>query len=304
MMPTSALLALITACALWGTTGVVASFMTDDVSPLAVGAFTMGVGGLLLLAVTWRAVRTVPSTAGSLRWVLLGGIGVFVYPLAFYSGMDLVGVAVGNSIALGSGPLFAGVVEGFLTRKRPSVVWFVALAVAIGGLVLVALDKHSGGSNALLGILLGLLAGLAYALYSVAAARLIAAGVEFRGAMGAVFGAGALPLLVVLVVTGAPLVSDSSNLARGLYLAVGPLVLAYLLFGYALTRVTAASATLVTLLEPAFSVILAVLILGETLSGGGWLGIVLLISAVALASLRFPTRKSPPNGAIASNLVT
>ena len=303
-MPTSAVLALVTACALWGTTGVVASFMTDDVSPLAVGAFTMGVGGLALLAVTWRAVRTVPSIAGSLRWVILGGLGVFIYPLAFYSGMDLVGVAVGNSIALGSGPLFAGVVEGFLTRKRPSVVWFIALVVAIGGLVLVALDRHAGGSGSLLGIMLGLVAGLAYALYSVAAARLIAAGVAFRGAMGAVFGAGAMPLLVVLFFTGAPLVTDSSNLARGVYLAIGPLVIAYVMFGYALTRVTAASATLVTLLEPVFSVMLAVLILRETLSSGGWLGIVLLIAAVALASLRFPTRKSPTLTAIASNLET
>ena len=301
-MPASALLALVTACALWGTTGVVATFMTDDVSPLAVGAFTMGVGGVVLLAITWRSVRMVFAVPGAIRWVALGGLGVLVYPLAFYSGMDLVGVAVGNSIALGSGPLFAGVIEGFATRKRPTLVWGVALGVAIIGLVLVALDRNSGGSNSVLGIALGLLAGAAYALYSVSGARLIAAGVTFRGSMGAVFGAGALPLLVVLAITGAPLVSDVGNVARGTYLAAGPLVLAYLLFGYALTRVTAASATLVTLLEPVFSVVLAVLILGEMLSQAGWLGIALLISAVALASVRRPARKSAVNAPMDSNL--
>jgi len=278
--------------------------MTDDVSPLAVGAFTMGVGGILLLVITWRSVRAAFAVAGALRWVVLGGIGVFVYPLAFYSGMDLVGVAVGNSIALGSGPLFAGAIEGLVTRKRPTALWGVGLGVAIVGLVLVALDRNTGGSNAVAGIALGLVAGLAYALYSVSGARLIVAGVTFRGSMGAVFGAGSVPLLVVLAVTGAPLVTDTSNLVRGTYLALGPLVIAYLLFGFALTRVTAASATLVTLLEPVFSVVLAVLILGEVLSSVGWLGIALLIAAVAIASLRRPARKSGENASFASNLET
>jgi len=303
-VPASALIALVTACALWGTTGVVASFMSDDVSPLAVGAFTMGVGGILLLVITGRSVRAAFAVAGALRWVVLGGIGVFVYPLAFYSGMDLVGVAVGNSIALGSGPLFAGAIEGLVTRKRPTVLWGVGLGVAIVGLVLVALDRNTGGSNSVAGITLGLIAGFAYALYSVSGARLIAAGVTFRGSMGAVFGAGSIPLLVVLAFTGAPLVTDTSNLVRGTYLALGPLVIAYLLFGFALTRVTAASATLVTLLEPVFSVVLAVLILGEVLSSAGWLGIALLIAAVAIASLRRPASKSGVNATFASNLET
>lgn len=303
-MPAPALIALVTACALWGTTGVVASFMSDDVSPLAVGAFTMGVGGILLLVITWRSVRAAFAVAGALRWMVLGGIGVFVYPLAFYSGMDLVGVAVGNSIALGSGPLFAGAIEGLVTRKRPTVLWGVGLGFAIVGLVLVALDRNTGGSNSVAGIALGLIAGLAYALYSVSGARLIAAGVTFRGSMGAVFGAGSVPLLGVLAVTGAPLVTDTSNLVRGTYLALGPLVIAYLLFGFALTRVTAASATLVTLLEPVFSVVLAVLILGEVLSSAGWLGIALLIAAVAIASLRRPASKSGVNATFASNLET
>jgi DME family drug/metabolite transporter len=108
--------------------------------------------------------------------------------------------------------------------------------------------------------------------------------------MGAVFGAGALPLLVVLAVTGSPLVSDSGNLTRGIYLALGPLVLAYLLFGYALTRASASLVTLVTLLEPVFATILAVLLLGEVLPVIGWVGIALLVSGVAVATV---PRRSP-----------
>ena len=292
-MSPSALLALLVACLMWGTTGVVASFMTDDVSTLAIGSFTMVVVGAILAAITWRDVRRAIRIPAARSWVLWGGLGVLVYPLAFYTGMDLIGVAVGNSIALGSGPLFAGLIEWIATKAVPSVRWFIALCVAGTGLVFVAIARGNDGSGALSGIVFGLLAGIAYALYSVSASRVIASGANFRGAMGAVFGAGAIPLLVVLTITGAPLVADASNVARGAYLALGPLVVAYLFFGYALTKVSAASATLVTLLEPAFSVILAVVILGETLPLIGWSGTALLIAGVGIAT----APRKPPKSA-------
>ena len=288
----SALLALLASCLMWGTTGVVASFMTPDVSTLAIGAFTMGVGGAILAVITWRDVRAAVNIQAARRWILLGGLGVLVYPLAFYTGMSMVGVAVGNSIALGSGPLFAGLIEWIATKSAPQARWFAALAVATVGLALVAIARGGDGTQSLAGIGYGVLAGIAYALYSVSGSRVIAAGANFRGAMGAVFGAGAIPLLVVLAFTGAPLFADLSNIGRGAYLALGPLVLAYLFFGFALTKVSAATATLVTLLEPAFSVIMAVIVLGETLPGEGWLGICLLIVGVVIATVRLAPRKS------------
>lgn len=298
-MVASALFALLASCLMWGTTGVVASFMTDDVSTLAIGSFTMGVGGAILAAITWRDVRAALRIPAARTWILWGGLGVLVYPLAFYTGMNLIGVAVGNSIALGSGPLFAGLIEWVATKAIPAIRWFIALAVASIGLVFVAIARGGDGGGSLAGIGFGLLAGIAYALYSVSGSRVIATGANFRGAMGAVFGAGAIPLLVVLAVTGAPLIGDGGNLLRGAYLALGPLVLAYLFFGFALTKVSAATATLITLLEPAFSVILAVIILGETLPAIGWWGTALLIVGVVIATM--PQKSSGKRGA-ATNL--
>jgi DME family drug/metabolite transporter len=270
---------------MWGTTGVVAAGMSTDVSTFAIGSFTMGVGGIILAVFTWPAVHRALSIPEARWWVLLGGIGVLVYPLAFYAGMRDAGVAVGNTVALGSGPLFAGVIEWLATRRRPTQRWFLALGIAGVGLVLVGIARGGTSEIGLNGVLLALIAGMAYALYSVAGSRVIAAGANFQGSMGAVFGAGALPLLVVLVLTGGPLVSDFDNLARGAYLALGPLVLAYLLFGYALTRASASLVTLVTLLEPVFATILAVIVLGEVLPPIGWVGIGLLVSGVAVATV-------------------
>lgn len=284
-MSSSALLALLVSCLMWGTTGVVAAGMTPDVSTFAIGAFTMGVGGVVLAALTWPAVRRALAIPEARWWVMLGGIGVLVYPLAFYAGMRDAGVAVGNTVALGSGPLFAGVIEWLATKRRPTRPWFLAVVIAGAGLVFVGVARGGTSEVGLNGVLLALIAGMAYALYSVAGSRVIAAGASFQGSMGAVFGSGALPLLVVLAVTGGPLVSDFDNLTRGVYLALGPLVLAYLLFGYALTRASASLVTLVTLLEPVFATILAVLLLGEVLPAIGWVGIALLVSGVAVATV-------------------
>ena len=259
--------------------------MSADVSTFAIGAFTMGVGGIILAALTWPAVRKAVAIPEARWWVILGGIGVVVYPLAFYAGMRDAGVAVGNTVALGSGPLFAGVIEWLATKRKPTQRWFLALGIAGLGLAFVGVARGGTSEVGLNGVLLALIAGMAYALYSVAGSRVIAAGASFRGSMGAVFGSGALPLLVVLVLTGGPLVSDFDTLVRGAYLALGPLVLAYLLFGYALTRASASLVTLVTLLEPVFATILAVLLLGEVLPPIGWVGIGLLVSGVAVATV-------------------
>jgi DME family drug/metabolite transporter len=275
---------------MWGTTGVVAAGMTPDVSTFAIGAFTMGVGGIVLAALTWPAVRRALSIPQARWWVLLGGIGVLVYPLSFYAGMRDAGVAVGNTVALGSGPLFAGVIEWLATKRRPTKNWFVAVIIAGAGLIFVGVARGASSDVGLTGVLLALIAGMAYALYSVAGSRVIAAGASFQGSMGAVFGAGALPLLFVLLFTGGPLVSNLDNLTRGAYLALGPLVLAYLLFGFALTRASASLVTLVTLLEPVFATVLAVVVLGEALPGIGWVGIALLVSGVAVATV---PRRSP-----------
>ena len=95
-------LALVIASLLWGTTGTTASFLPDDVNPLAVGASTMGAGGLLLFAAAARSATRVLRDPEPRRWVLIGALGVVVYPLAFYAGMDLAGVAVGNVVAAGA----------------------------------------------------------------------------------------------------------------------------------------------------------------------------------------------------------
>ncbi|MEQ1738019.1 MAG: DMT family transporter, partial [Rhodoglobus sp.] len=197
-MQWSGVVALVLASLLWGTTGTTASFLPDEVSPLAIGASTMGIGGALLFLITLRGAVAVLRDRVARRWVALGALGVLVYPLAFYAGMDLAGVAVGNVVALGSGPVFAALLEWLWERRPLSPRWAVSTGLAVLGIVFLAIgrqvDARAGPLDTVAGVGLGLLAGLAYALYTYASSRAIGGGQPSQGVMGAMFGLGAVLL--------------------------------------------------------------------------------------------------------------
>lgn len=277
--------ALVLSSVLWGTTGTAASFLPDEVSPLAIGASTMALGGILLFAVSARPAIAALRDPSARRWLLIGAVGVFVYPLAFYSAMDQAGVAIGNVVALGSGPVFAAVFEWLWERRGLSTRWLIATAIAVAGIALVSfgrVDDTDGGGDVVAGVLLGLLAGVAYALYTYASSRAIGVGHSGRSVMGGMFGVGAIALLPVLLLFGAPLLQSPQNIGIAAYLAVGPMFAAYLLFGFGLTHMRSSVATTITLVEPLVATLLAVVVVGERLEPVGWVGLVLILSGVTV----------------------
>jgi DME family drug/metabolite transporter len=284
-------LSVVAASILWGTTGTAATF-APNVSPLAIGAVAMGLGGLLQAL---YAARHIAVQSGNLleRWrlVSLGALAVVVYPLAFYSSMHLSGVAVGTVVSIGSAPVAAALVERFADRRPLSLQWVLGAVLGVGGAALLSFAGHApaasgragpepGAWTSTAGILLGLLAGTTYALYSWVAHRLTGQGVTSRAAMGAVFGLGGLLLMPVLAVTGAPLLESWRSIGVGAYMAAVPMFAGYLLFGWGLARVGASTATGISLLETVVAAVLAVLVVGERLPVLGWLG-----AAVVLGSL-------------------
>jgi len=296
---TAGMLALILSSVLWGTTGTAASFLPDDVSPLAIGASTMALGGILLFLVSAKTALVALRDPAARRWLLIGAVGVFVYPLAFYSAMDLAGVAIGNVVALGSGPVFAAIFEWLWERRGLSTRWLVATAVAIVGITLLAFSRHAddagGGDDVTLGVLLGLLAGVAYALYTYASSRAIAVGHTGRSVMGGMFGLGAVALLPVFLAMGAPLLQSPQSVGIAAYLAVGPMFVAYLLFGFGLTHMRSSVATTVTLIEPLVATVLAVIVVGERLEPGGWVGLALILAGITV----LVTARRPPKSRVA-----
>lgn len=221
-------------------------------------------------------------------WPLLvvGALGVAAYAGFYYWSMALVGVAIGNVLALGSGPVFAALLELLVERTRVSGAWLVSTVVSVLGIVLLGLAAHgTPGSSPVLGVLLALAAGLGYAVYSWAGVRLIGRGHPSRSVMASIFTVAACGLLPALVIAGAgPLASVRGMLVIG-YLALVPMALAYLLFGHGLRHLPASTATTLALAEPVVATILATTVLHEHLAVIGWVGLLLVGAGIVLLAV-------------------
>ena len=294
--PSLGVFLVLVASLLWGTTGTAATF-APEVGPLAIGAVALGVGGLLQAVVAWRGFGpALPELRR--RWALVacGGLGVFTYPLAFYSSMHAAGVTIGTVVSLGSAPVFSALLDWVIDRRRPTRNWVAAAALGLTGMVVLSAfggQAGAGGTGSIgLGVGLGLLAGASYAGYAWAAHRMIGPKVSSQVAMGAVFGVGGLLLMPVLLATGGALLSSWRTLGVGAYMALVPMFLGYVAFGLALRHIDATTATVLTLSEPVIAAGFAAVIIGERLAGGSIVGVILIGASLLLFALPARPRRS------------
>ncbi|ANG97722.1 hypothetical protein A8A54_15265 [Brucella pseudogrignonensis] len=275
----------------WGTTGTAATF-APEVSAVAIGAAAMGIGGLLQALLAGRGIVRSLSLLNK-QWALLvlGGLAVAIYPLAFYASMRMAGVTIGTVVTIGSAPLLSALIEYLFDGARLSRQWLLGALIGLAGIVLITVAEgadHAAietNGSVITGICLGLLGGLTYALYSWTARRMMLNGVRSSVAMGATFGLGGLLLMPVLIVAGGPFLASWNNAAVGIYMAIVPMFLGYVCFGIGLARIPASMATTITLIEPVVAAILAIIIVGERLPLMGWFGVVLVISCLVVITI-------------------
>ncbi|MEZ9393817.1 DMT family transporter [Vibrio splendidus] len=283
-------LAILFASILWGTTGTAASF-APDLSPLAIGAFSMGVGGLMQAGLAYRKILfAFDKLLQNKKLLAVSALALAVYPLAFYSSMKLSGVAIGTVVSIATAPFFSALLECLISKKNNiNKRWLTSFAIGVVGIGLLVFSEssstnESGDDLKLLGIALGLLAGLCYAIYSWATKALIDKGIKSQAAMGSIFGLGAMLLLPTLWFTGDNLFSSQINVFVISYLTLIPQCLGYIAFSFGLRHVTASSANLLTLFEPVVAAVLAVCVVGELIPFIGWLGMFLIVLCLLIQS--------------------
>ena len=223
------------------------------------------------------------------RFLIVGALAVAIYPLAFYSSMRLSGVTIGTVVSIGSAPILSAIIEYFSRDFQLNKQWAMGALLGIIGMVMLAFSDNASTTiqytHVNLGILLGLVAGLTYALYSWSARQLMLKGVNTKAAMGATFGCGGLLLIPVMLITGSAFVNSWNNMAVGFYMALIPMFLGYRCYGFGLSKISASMATTITLLEPVIAAILAMLIVGECLSLIGWIGMLLIFICLIMVTL-------------------
>lgn len=285
--PQAARLGLLAACGagfLWGTGALIVNVLMarHGFTPENISFWRFLVGAIVLLAVfarpaLWAKVRP------RLGMVLLAGTCMALYVLCWFLGIERIGAAIPTLIALCLPPVLVTVWALLKGRERLDVSLVLALMAALGGTVLLVL-RHGGGVSGGEG---ALVAGVAF---SVASAVLYAGFTLVSGRLSQDLGAGqsaACLTLVAAVVMGLsgffrPLAwpVDVPPQAWFLYLGVVTAALALLAFSWGAARLSPTALTVATLLEPLTAVVLAALLLGETLAPLQWLGGAMLIGSI------------------------
>ena len=265
----------------FGTTGTAQALGPDGSSPLVVGAARLLIGAAFL----WLIHKVLGANGARIGRadLLIGGLGVALYQISFFSAVRSTGVAVGTLTAIGSAPALTGIMGYLINREVPSLRWLKATIITTVGIVCLTGAKGFTHFN-LTGVLEALGAGASYSLFAVASKRAMNAGASFTEAMHKIFGLGALLLLPLFFIGKNHFLTSSSGLLMVLWLGLVPTAIAYTSYAFGLNRIKVATASTLILAEPATATLLAAVVLGESLNGYSWLGISVVVAGLLYLS--------------------
>ncbi|WP_062291571.1 DMT family transporter [Demequina phytophila] len=286
-------LSVVLAATLWGSGGLLGTLLAreSDVPPASVAMWRMLIAGVALTL--WLLVRRALAPGSldrpMLVRILATGSLTAVFEVLYFTGITLAGVGLATLVAIGSAPVWVALWDWARRGDRPEGRRVLALALAVAGLAALLGSSLTVGDRALLGVVVAVVTGAAFAGVTVVnrepvpglgAARLTALS----------FAAGGMLLIPVAMVLGWGAPTGGAAWGYALALGIVSTALAYVAYLGGLATVPPFVATIVSLLEPLVAAVLGAIVLHESLGWGGIAGGVLL--AVAVVLLR-PQRDEP-----------
>ena len=271
-----------------------------DVAPATAAMFrclyALPVLGLLML----REDRRFGPRPARARWVAAGAGVFFAVDLVLWH-HAIAAVGAGIATVLGNlQVVIVGFVAWWLLGERPSGRLVAAVPVVLVGVLLISgvVGADAYGENPALGVLFGVGTSIAYAGFLLVlrhGAR------DLRRLAGPLFDATAVSAVVCALLGP---VSGGIDLAPSwpahgwlVLLALSSQVLGWLLISVSLPRVPAALTSVILLLQPVASVLLAAAVLTERPSPAQLAGCVVVLAGVVVAtSGRRRSRASPERG--------
>ncbi len=273
----------------WGTTGATMKLVALDspMSPLLVGFFRVAIAAPCLLLGARAVGGRLRLPAAGDRWRLAaGGVAMGAYQVCYFWGVAKTSVAVGALIAICSAPLMMIVLAAVLLGERVTGPATAALVAGVTGAALLTLGPHGLGAlppGFLVGVLLALGAGLAYAVYAVVVKDVVE---RLPTLLIAALTFGVATLVLAPALTTEPVAGGPAAWALLAYLGIVPTALAYMLYVVGMRTTPVAVSGVLTLVEPLTATLIGVAFFGDRLGLPGTVGAVLLLGAVAVLTLR------------------
>jgi drug/metabolite transporter (DMT)-like permease len=277
---------------LWGFTAILGKLISLPALPLVWWRMLLVAGSLLLVPRVWRGLRAMPSR---LRWAYAGiGVLVSLHWLSFYAAIKLSNASVGATcIALG--PVFLAFIEPWIARRRFDPRELIIAAAVVPGVAMVVGGVPHGMR---MGILVGALSALFVALFSAFNKRLVDHGDPLTVTClelgtGTLFLTALAPLMPH---AGSAFVLPGAHDALLLVLlSFGCTLLPFALALVALRHLSAFGIQMVTNLEPVYSIVLAIVLLGEQRELHAWfyVGVAMILGAVFIHPLLHRNPREP-----------
>ncbi len=291
---TGGVAAVLGAATLWGTVGPAQVLASTDVDPVALGALRLIGGGIILFGLVaardratfsrWRSL----GRGGALGWLLLAAAATAAYQAAFLSSVERTGAALSTVVTLGVAPPAVGALARLGGGERLTRPWIFGTVAAVAGTAVLLLPDASVRLDTF-GVVLGIVGGLCYGVYTVAAKKLLdSAAPTFVAVATTLVLGGAMMLPFTGDVSRAFAEPDAFALVG--WLAGPATALGYFWFVSGLRHVTASTAGTLSLAEPLVAAVLGVVLLGERLSLPATAGAVLLLAGLLIATIPAPRR--------------
>ena len=163
---------------------------------------------------------------------------------------------------------------------------WLALAMALAGVMLTVPDFKAAGGVDAEGIMLALANAVIVAVYYILSKRALNGVVDVSGASAWMMLGTMLILLLLIPFRGLQLPQNPLTLLMLFGIATLGTVLPVFAVNLAIQRIGAARASLVSTVEPPMSMIVSMLVLGEVILAVQWLGAALIIGSVVVLQLR------------------
>lgn len=232
-------------------------------------------------------------------FLVMYGLVLAVFNSLWTQSVVLNGAAVSTVLAYCSAG-FTALLGWWLLKERLDGVKMIAVALSLGGSVLVAnaLDPVEWSSNTV-GILIGILSGLCYAAYSLMGRSAAGRGMNAWTTILYTFGFAAVFLFFFNLIPGGFLPGAASQLSDFLWLgnawqgwlilfllAAGPTVIGFGLYNVSLSYLPSSVANIILTSEPVFTTVIAYFLFGEMLSALQMTGGLLILSGVVFLRLQ------------------
>lgn len=228
-----------------------------------------------------------PRPAASRRWAWLAGAFFAADLLLWHHSVEAVGAGLGTVLG-NMQVVMVGLLAWALFSERPSNRSLAAIPIAVVGVVLISgvLEDGAYGDNPALGVVYGLLTGVAYSGFLLALRH--GAG-ERRRVAGPLFdatlAAAVIVLPVGLLIGDLDLLPGLETTAWLIMLALSSQVVGWLLITVSLPRLPAVVTSVLLTLQPVATVVLAAILLDENPSALQLFGAATILSGLLIASV-------------------